>query len=83
MSAQPQPRDIDPKLRLMNGELWLARRLGLRGVLIVFDGITDVTERKRRMRQAIRDRALTDVRVKLDGPLTYAGAFHRLYGEAL
>lgn len=70
-------------LRPLNGEVWLARRLGMRGVLLVFDGITDPDERKRRMRAEIKRRNLADIRVRLEGPLTYAGAFQRLYGEAL
>lgn len=65
-----------------DNEQWLANRLRIHGARI-FDGVTDVAERKERFRQAIeivgapvicgRDR---------DGKnVTYAQAFEKLFGE--
>lgn len=72
----------------MDGEAWLARRLGTHGVLGVFDGLTDSTERKKRMRHAIHERGLAEVRITEPGTervrtITYRAAFERLYGEPL
>lgn len=76
----------DQALTQLDGELWLARRLGKHGVLIVFEGDTDPETRKQRMRQAIVDRGLECVVVGR-GPggktNTYAQAFERLYGVKL
>lgn len=74
--------------KLMEGEAWLARRLGTHGVLGVFNGLTDSTERKRRMREAIKERGLQEVRITEPGEerprtITYGAAFERLYGEPL
>jgi len=72
----------DPAMRTLHGEHWLARRLGVRGVLAVFAGTTDSAERKRRLRQAITSRGLDHVRCNTRR-VTYATAFFQLYGEPL
>jgi hypothetical protein len=90
VSAQPQ-RDVDPNLRLLNGELWLARRLSRFGVLVgTFEGITDSAERKERLRHEIKSRGLELVIVdipavpgKKRATINYRQAFERLYGDAL
>jgi hypothetical protein len=68
-------------------DLWLARRLGRNGVLVedLFNGVTDAAERKRRLRQAILDRGVADIRCGSDKgrALTYRQAFERIYGEPL
>lgn len=70
----------DPQMRRMDGEAWLARRLGKKGVLVkLFDGLTDSNMRKETLRQEIRSRNVIDVPVHHE--LTYGGAFFRLYGE--
>lgn len=74
--------DPDPQMRRMDGEAWLARRLGKKGVLVkLFDGLTDSNMRKERLRQEIKRRKIADVSVHHE--LTYGGAFFRLYGEHL
>lgn len=92
MSRQRAERQLDlgtkpdAGLRGLDGELWLARRLGKHGVLVVFEGDTDPETRKERMRQAILDRGLAPVicgRGRDGKPNTYALAFERLYGEYL
>ena len=70
----------------LDGELWLARRLGKHGVLVVFDGDTTTEQRKARMREAILERGLETVICGrgVDGkPNTYGQAFRRLYREDL
>jgi hypothetical protein len=67
-------------MRLIDGELWLARRLSRFGVLCgTFEGVTDSNIRKQRLRETISRRGLTHVGCASE--LTYGGAFHRLYGE--
>jgi hypothetical protein len=69
---------------LLNGELWLARRIALHGVK-VFEGDTDTAKRRERFRQAIKHHGLESVVCGGRGgkPATYAQAFERLYGEKL
>lgn len=68
----------------LTGEEWMAKRLGDFGYEIVFGGLNP-SERKARIRQAVKDAELECVTAgKFDGkPLTYAQAFERLYGERL
>ncbi len=70
-----------PKL---DGELWLAKRLGEHGAG-VFDGVTDHETRRERFRRAILEHALWPVIAgSRDGKCeTYAAVFERLYGERL
>lgn len=91
MSSQPQ-REQDPNTRIMNGEMWLARRLSRFGVLCgIFEGVTDSAERKQRLRHEIQKRGLDQVICDIPHPtrpgkrstITYAAAFERLYGEKL
>lgn len=84
--VEPPPREplqLDAYTHL-EGELWFAKRLGDHGHELVFGGESP-TERKQRIRQAIRDAGLEWVTAgKFDGkPLTYAQAFERLYRERL
>lgn len=85
--ARVRAGGIASSLAPLNRELWLARRLGRRGVLVedLFHGVTDAAERKRRLRQAIVDRHVADVRCGRDGagPITYRAAFERIFGEPL
>ena len=78
---------IASQFRLLDGELWLARRLGRNGVLVedLFNGVTNPAERKHRLRQTIIDRHVADIRCGHDRgqTITYRQAFERLYGEAL
>ena len=78
----------------LEGGLWLAKRLGLHGVLLppgVFDGVTESAERETRLkellRRAVLDRGLECVICGRDPNTgkgnTYAQAFERLYGESL
>jgi hypothetical protein len=84
-------RDGDPALRIMNGELWLARRLSRFGVLVgTFEGITDSAERKERLRHEIKSRGLECVIVDIPAvagkkrtTINYRQAFERLYGDSL
>lgn len=87
MSSSPRPEFRSPSdlFAELDGEMWLSRRLGLHGVLVVFDGVTDREERKRRFRQAIKER---DIGIIVCGksrnkPITYEQAFERLYSEKL
>ena len=68
----------------LDGEMWLAKRLGTHGVA-VFGGVSDRTERMARIRKAIRDNGLDQVICgrREDKPSTYAQAFERLYHEKL
>lgn len=68
----------------LDGEMWLAQRLGTHGVT-VFGGLTDRTERIARIRKAICDNGLEVIVCgRKDGkPVNYAQAFQRLYGEKL
>lgn len=77
----------------LKGPLWLARRLGLHGVLVdtaVLSGVTDAAERRARLKDLLRD-AIVKAGCEVvicgrgsDGkPNTYAEAFERMYGEAL
>lgn len=54
-------------------------------MLTMFEGITDVSERKQRMRRAIKDRGLEGEAVGANQrrPVTWSAAFERLYGEPL
>lgn len=74
---------IASQFRVLNGEMWLARRLGKRGLLSeeIVGGLTDAVERKRRLRHAISYRGLAEVRCAPS--TTYRQAFERLYGERL
>lgn len=83
----------DLGLASLEGGLWLARRLGLHGVLVrseVLAGVTDAPERHRRLRELLR-KAITEHGVEQvqcgrgpDGKSnTYAQAFERLYQEPL
>lgn len=91
MSARPR-RD-DPQMRLIEGEMWLARRLSRFGVLCgTFEGITDSNMRKARLRSEISTRGIADIICEIAGDrppgtprskLTYRAAFERLYGEPL
>lgn len=71
----------------LDRDLWLARRLGRNGVLVedLFNGVTDPDERKRRLRAAILERQVADIRCGRDrgSALTYRQAFERIYGEPL
>lgn len=81
----------DPQMRLMTGEMWLARRLSRFGVLVgTFEGLTDSAERKERLRTEIKSRGLECVIVDIPHvpgkkriAITYSQAFERLYGQAL
>jgi hypothetical protein len=68
----------------LDGELWLAKRLGAHGVA-VFGGVSDRAERVQRIRQAIRDNGLEQVICgrRDHKPSTYREVFQRLYGEPL
>lgn len=68
----------------LDGEMWLAKRLGTHGVA-VFGGVSDRTERMARIRKAIRDNGLEHVICgkRERKPSTYADVFARLYGEKL
>lgn len=76
-------------MRILDGEMWLARRLSRFGVLVgTFEGVTTSAERKQRLRQEIQRRGLDQVNVELEGmkkrsTITYAQAFERLYGERI
>lgn len=82
--SQPA-RDPDPDLTLMRGEMWLARRLGKHGVLLVFGGTTSSKERMQRMREKIKTAGLELIICgHKDGkPVRYGEAFERLYGVKL
>lgn len=68
----------------LDGEMWLAKRLGTHGVA-VFGGVTDRPQRIERIRKAICENHLEEVICgRRDGkPSTYTQAFERLYGEHL
>lgn len=92
MSGRPQraERQLElgtkpDALTRLDGELWLARRLGKHGVLVVFDGDTTPEMRMERMRAAIVGRGLDQVVCgHKDGKsVRYHEAFERLYGEKL
>lgn len=68
---------------VMDGEAWLAKRLGRDGPLIrLFDGVTDHNSRREKLRAAILERGPSRICGHLNGrDITYADAFERLYGE--
>jgi hypothetical protein len=89
----PEVRAPSSSYPELDGGMWLARRLGLHGVLVqaeIFAGVTDAPERARRLkeqlRRAIVERGLGPV-ICGRGPDrksdTYQSAFERLYGEQL
>jgi hypothetical protein len=68
----------------LDGEMWLAERLGELGVR-VFDGLTDRAQRIERFRAAIETVGSHVIAGRRrDGkPETYAQVFERLYAEPL
>lgn len=85
MSPRPQRADHQDALARLDGEAWLARRLGKHGVLVVFGGDTTPEQRMKRIRECIVNRELEAVICgHKDGKsVRYAEAFERLYGEPL
>jgi len=80
------PTKAEWSLQGIEAEMWLARRIGLHGIEVVFRGDTDAETRKERMRKAILDSGLEAVvcgRGPGQKPNTYAEAFQRLYGVKL
>lgn len=79
-----QATDGAGRLSELDGEMWLARRLGTHGVP-VFGGVTDRAERIARIRKAICDNHLEVIIAgRKDGkPVNYSQAFERLYHEKL
>lgn len=86
--SRPRPLEVRAPSDLfaeLDGEMWLSRRLGLHGVLVVFNGVTDAEQRKHRFRQAIKERGCEQVVCgkSQKKPITYEQAFERLYHEKL
>jgi hypothetical protein len=69
----------------LNDEAWLTRRLREQTGADAFQGTTDVSIRKDRIRQAIADHGLRSVVIgsHQGKPETWASIFERLYGEPL
>jgi hypothetical protein len=68
----------------LDAETWLVARVKAH-ITGIFDGATDPSIRKDRMRRVLRDNGLDCVIAgnKNGKPETYAEVFRRLYGEAL
>ncbi len=72
---------FDP--RTIQGEIWLAGRLGIDDL---YGGVTTREQRRERLREEILNRGLAQVVLRRgpDGNAdTYSRVFLRLYGEAL
>ncbi len=67
-------------------ELWLAQRVSSPNLQTIFDGVTDVSERCKRMRRAIVDSGIAEAAaggIKRGRPKTFRQCFESLYGELL
>lgn len=67
-------------------EYWLAQRVSSPNLQTIFDGVTDVNERCKRMRGAIVDSGIADATaggIKRGRPKTFRQCFESLYGEPL
>jgi len=71
--------------RSLEGEIWLAKRFQQQCGQDIFDGITDSTERRIRLRAGIKEQGLEYMIVgaKEGKPINWREAFQRLYHEAL
>ena len=65
----------------IRNEWWLAKKIYGDKLCTIFDGVSDVEQRKNRVRRAIIGGKLQNA--KVSKKTTFTDAFERLYGERL